>query len=93
MIDRRGRKPHLLFWQYPFGLAVGTQAAGDDVEERFAGMGHEGDAPVITALYPILPLEYCSYGALIFLRYTASIPDVYDGFVGKASAPYRPRRG
>lgn len=31
-----------------------AQAAGGDLGENFAGMGHEGDAPVVTALCPIL---------------------------------------
>lgn len=37
MVDRRGRKP--FFWKYPFGLAVGTLVACDDLVD-FASMGH-----------------------------------------------------
>lgn len=48
-INGRASRPEaaLLFWQHPFGLAVAVQAANDDLEKCFTGMGDEEGAPIL----------------------------------------------
>lgn len=54
MVDRRGCKLPCSSDSTPFGLAVGTQVASDDIEEHVAGVRREGGgARIITALCPI----------------------------------------
>lgn len=58
--------------------------AGDDLAEPFAGMGHEGDAPVTAAACQIISLAHYQVwysGVLPFLRYAACISDGGDGVV------------
>lgn len=64
-VDRRVSRLEaaFLFVWHSFGLASVARAAGDELEERFAGLGHKGDYPVTTAICPVVCLvqyEYCS---------------------------------
>lgn len=73
---------HIALVTVTFGLALGPLAAGGDLEGRFAGMGYEGDTPVISALCEILSLEQCCGGdVLSFTWYPASIADNDIGVV------------
>lgn len=57
MVDSRGSRvaagSRIVLLAVSLGLAVGAQAVGDHLEEHFARMGHEGNAPVFIALSPI----------------------------------------
>ena len=76
-VDRAGRKPCCS--RDVFALAVVAQARGDELEQDFPGVRHEGDASVVAALRRILLLEqYLDGGVLPLLRYLSRPPHVDD---------------
>lgn len=94
-VDGRSSQPEvaLLFWQFPFSLAVGTHVARDGRKGHFAGMGHEGGTPVTTAFGPtLLFVLYWFSGVLPFSGTPAPFQTVDEWCRENASAWCRRRR-
>ena len=69
----------LFLRQDPPALAVLADAASDDLQQYFAGVRYQRDAPAVAALCPIfLFAEYHDYGRFLLLRYLAPPPNTTD---------------
>ena len=68
----------LFLGQDPHALTILAQAVSDDLQQYLAGVRYQRDAPVVTALCPIvLFVEYHDDGIFPLLRYLAP-PSKYE---------------